>query len=242
MTTVTDTACYVFGVVPVDAPVPAADADGLAAGLQLVACGEVAALVSPVPPGRPLGRAADLRAHNRVHADLVAAGTAVLPMRFGAVLADVDAVRRELLEPHQGQFAEALAELRGRVQYTVKARYEQDVVLQELLARHPEIRRLHGCTDDRGAQLRLGQLIVRALEQQRPDEASALLTDLLGTVDVHVREVSAPEEILDAAFLVETDKAAQFERQVEQLAARHAGRLRIRLVGPSAAYDFVGDG
>jgi hypothetical protein len=47
--------------------------------------------------------------------------------------------------------------------------------------------------------------------------------------------------VLDAAFLVDADRGAAFEQQVEEVAARHADRLRFRLVGPSAAYDFVGD-
>jgi len=240
MTATVQTGCYVFGIVPAGTPVPATDGTGPAAGLRLVAAGDLAALVGTVPTDRPLGRAADLRAHDRVLAAVVAAGTAVLPMRFGAVVSSEDAVVTELLTPHRAEFGEALDALRGRVQYAVKVRYDQDEVLRGLLATDPEIRRLRGRGDDPGAQLQLGERVVRALEQLRPGDASEVLTELMGTVDVRVREVSAPDEVLNAAFLVERDRAAEFEQRAEQLAARHAGRLRIALVGPSAAYDFVG--
>jgi hypothetical protein len=222
MTTAVDAGCYVFGIVPSGAPVPTPDETGPAAGLQLISCGEIAALVGRLP------------------ADVVRAGTPVLPMRFGAVVADEEAVVSELLEPNRDEFTEALSALRGRVQYTVRVGYEEEPVLREVLAAHPEIRQLHGRPDD-AARMRLGELVVRALEQRRPAEASAILTEFVGTADVRVREVTAPDEVLDVAFLVDAEQGAEFERHVEEVAARHAGRLRFRLVGPTAAYDFVGD-
>ena len=241
MTTAVDAGCYVFGIVPADAPTPVPDEAGLAAGLRLVTAGDIAALVGQLPRDRPLGRAADLRAHDRVLGDVVQAGTPVLPMRFGAALTDDDAVVRDLLEPHREEFTEALEVVRGRVQYAVKVRFEQETVLRDVVAAHPEIQRLRGQSDS-AAQMRLGELVVRALEQRRPDEASAVLTELIGMVDVRVREVTAPDEILDAAFLVDVDRVAEFEERVEQVAAARAGRARVKLIGPSAAFDFVGTG
>src|SRR3954469_20779176 len=114
MTATVQTACYVFGIVPADAPLPANDGAGLAAGLKLVEAGDLAAVVGSVPTDRPLGRAADLRAHDRGVADPVGAGAAVLPMRFGAVVVDEAGVVDELLVPHRAEFEEALATLKGR--------------------------------------------------------------------------------------------------------------------------------
>lgn len=241
MATATSTGCYVFAIVPAGSSLPSADAEGPAAGLALVVAGDLAAVVGRVPTDRPLGRSADLRAHDRVIADMVASGTPVLPMRFGAVLADEAAVADELLAPHREEFAEALVSLRGRVQYTLRVRYDEERVLRELLATRPDIRRLREAGGGGpSGQLRLGESVVHALEQLRPADASAILADLLGTVDLHVHEPSAPEEVLDAAFLVDVAMAPEFERRVEHAAEQRAGRLHFRLVGPTAAYDFVG--
>jgi Gas vesicle synthesis protein GvpL/GvpF len=245
VTTSLESGCYVFGIVPADAPLPDVGGDGPAAHLQLVAAGEIAALVGTVPIDRPLGRAADLRAHDRVLADVVARGTPVLPMRFGAVLTDEQAVVDELLDPNRAEFADALSVVTGRIQYTVKVRYEQDTVLREVVTTHPEIARLRAQDDrtaDPATQLRLGRLVVQALERLRPADASAVLTDLVGTVDVRVREPATPSDVLDAAFLVDADAADAFEERVDDAAARHVGRLRFKLIGPSPAYDFVGGG
>jgi len=242
MTAAVGLGCYVFAIVPAGTPVPEPDPDGPARGLAVVEAGELAAVVGQVPTDRPLGRAADLRAHDRVIAELVHSGVAVLPMRFGAVMADVDAVIEELLRPNGAEFAEALATLQGRVQYTVRAEYEQDSVLRQLLAARPDIRRLRESVGpDSAGQVHLGQVIVQALEELRPADAASILAELIGTVDVHLHEPSAPEEVLHAAFLVDVSHAPAFERRVEKAAAQRAGRLRMRLVGPTAAYDFVGD-
>lgn len=237
------TGTYVFGIVPPDTPAPALAEASPAGDLHLVSAGELAALVGRVNVDRPLGRAVDLRGHDRVLADLVSRGIPVLPMRFGAVLTDDEAVRSELLEPNREAFLDAMETVRGRVQYSVKVRYQQDVVLGELLAAKPEIRRLRDASlhsGDPAAKLRLGQLVVQALEEMRPDDASVVLTALVGTADVRIRDAGQPDEVLDAAFLVESARGADFEDRVEKLAAGLSRRMRFTLNGPSAAWDFVG--
>ncbi len=240
MTTAVELGCYVFAIVPAGTKLPPPDAEGPAAGLTLVEVDGLAAVVGRVPTDRPLGRAADLRAHDRVVADLVSGGAAVLPMRFGAVVSDETAVVEELLVPHRAEFEEALATVKGRVQYSVRAEYDEEAVLRQLLAARPDLRRLREtAAQDSARQLQLGELVVHALEELRPADASAILAELIGTIDVHVRQPSAPEEVLNAAFLVDVSHAAAFERRVEKAAEQRAGRVRFRLVGPSAAYDFV---
>jgi hypothetical protein len=244
MTTSVDAACYVFGIVSAGAPVPDTDGSGPASRLRLVKTEDLAALVGSLPRDRPLGRARDLLAHDAVLAQLVSAGTPVLPMRFGAVLTDDDAVAEELLRPHYEEFCAALARVAGRVQYTLKVRYHQATVLPEIVARNPKIARLRDRAGGQAAsfdrQIELGRLVVSALEDMRPETADGVLADLRDHGDVRVRDVAGPEQVLDAAFLVEHRKAGRFEEVVEAVGQRHAGRLRIRLVGPSPPYDFVG--
>jgi hypothetical protein len=46
--------------------------------------------------------------------------------------------------------------------------------------------------------------------------------------------------VLDVALLVDDDRAGAFEAHLEELAEAVHDRIRLRLVGPVAAYDFVG--
>jgi hypothetical protein len=50
---------------------------------------------------------------------------------------------------------------------------------------------------------------------------------------------AGPEDVIDAAFLVDRDKVADFEEVVEAVGEAAAGRIRFRLLGPLAPYDFV---
>jgi len=150
------------------------------------------------------------------------------------------------VEPDPSVDMGELEALRGRVQYTVRVRYEQDAVLREVLAASPEIEQLRTPDDVDGGsfdrRLRLGELVVKALEQLRPADAEAVLQQLGDTVDVRVRQTSSPDDVLDVAFLVDSTESADFERRVEAVGRDHHDRLRIRLIGPSPAYDFVGSG
>lgn len=244
MTTSVAASAYVFGVVSAGTTLPEVDETGLAEGLRLVEAGGLAAVVGTPPADRSIGRAADLMAHDRVLAGLVDAGTAVLPMRFGAVLRDDAAVVDELLTARGDILRSDLDRVTGRVQFTLAVRYEQDVVLPELLAARPDIARLRnsGATDSLDGRIRLGELVVQALDQARPGDAQRLLDELRHAVEVRLNKTSAPEEVLNAAVLVDDGRAVAFERATEKLAERHHPRLRMRLVGPSAPYDFVGTG
>jgi hypothetical protein len=239
------TATYVYGLVGADTDLPD-DLKGLGPSgrVTTVTHGQVAAIVSDVPVDRPLGTRDDLLAHEAV-VDTVAATTAVLPMRFPAVVEEKGVVE-ELLGPHHDRFVAVLGELEGRVQFTLKGRYEQEPVLRELIEADPEIRALQEKVRDLPEdasyydRVRLGELIVAALEERRDDEAAQMLQRLeplaAGTV---ANQPGQPDDVVNAAFLVERERAAEFESAVEDLGRDLAGRVRLRLLGPLAPYDFV---
>lgn len=237
-------ATYVYGVVRAGCALPG-ELKGLGgAPVELVEHAGLAALVSAAPTDRPLGTRDDLFAHERV-VDGVAASATVLPMRFGGVI-ERSGVTDELLGEHAATLAAALDELDGHVQYSVKGRYERDVVLREVVAADPEIaalrERVQQMPEDASYpdRLRLGELVVAALEGLAQRDGQGVLERLskLATATVP-REPSDPEQMLDAAFLVNRERAAEFERAVDQVGAELAGRASFKLLGPLAPYDFV---
>lgn len=244
------TACYVYGIVPSATRLP----EGLvgvgapAGQVRVIPHDGIAALVSEFDETRPLGTRDDLLAHETV-LDTVALNDPTLPMRFGAVLEDTDAVVEELLAAHHGHFADVLADLEGHVQYTVKARYVEQVVLREVLAEEPEVVRLRESTqqvpEDAGYydRIRLGELVVKALARKR-DVDGQILVDALAPQAAAVSEHGPGDEkdMATVAFLVQHTDRAVFEDAVEDLARDWDGRARLRLLGPLAPYDFVDDG
>lgn len=239
---------YIYGIVPADVEL-APDAHGIGdppGQVELVRHGEVAALVSEIRTDRPIGRPADLKLHEQLLDATAAADVPVLPMRFGAVMTSPDAVEEELLNTHHERFAQALQELDGRVEYVVQGRFEEQAILARVIRDDPKLAKmreqLQGMDDDLAldARIELGQAINEAIEASRDRHTSALV-DKLEPVTV-VSSVREPTSELDAfyvAFLVDLDRADEFEQAVEQFAAELKGLVKARLRGPLAAFDFI---
>ncbi|HEX3489156.1 MAG TPA: GvpL/GvpF family gas vesicle protein [Streptosporangiaceae bacterium] len=242
------TAIYVYGIFPGDIELTGEQTGvGSPPGkVRVVRSDGLAALVSEVDLNEPLGTPEDLAAHKNM-LDASAAEVPVLPMRFGAVLTSEDAVASELLDAHHDDFAQALAELDGRTEYVVKGRYLEDAILLEVLSGNPEAERLRDQIRDadpdatRDARIQLGEIISEAITAKREED-----TRTLGQrMEAHcaaslVREPTHERDAVHVAFLVDEDQAAQFEQVAEELASTWEDRIQLRLLGPMAAYDFVG--
>lgn len=240
--------CYVYGIVPHDVQL-VRGAEGVGdppARVQAVRHGGIAALVSEIDLARPLGQPEDLRAHQQL-LDGAATEVPVLPFRFGAVMADAQAVAEELLAPHEQEFAAALGELDGRVEYVIKGRYAGQAVLREVLAENSqaarlreEIRRIGEGEATRPARIRLGELINQAVSAKRVADTRVLGDVLAGhVVASSVREPTHEMDAVYVAVLAEMAHQGELESAVSQLADVWQGRITLRLLGPMAPYDFA---
>lgn len=239
--------CYLYGIVAADLVVPA-DLQGVdGQAVTLIRSDEVAAVTSLLDSDRTLAGREDLLAHGRV-LDAIAALGPVIPVRFGSLLQNADAVKTDLLEPSHDRFHAMLTELAGHAQFTVRARYDERQILTEVVAENPEIAELRAATRDQpgdasyGERVRLGELVARALEAKSAEDGQALLAEIEKHVAaVNVRESAGLDRLLDVAVLVEDDQRDEFEQAVEQLAEAFAGRAQLKLIGPTAPYDFVAE-
>jgi hypothetical protein len=239
-----DTPTYIYGLTFADTPLPEGLTGlGPSGKVWKITHNNVAAIVSDVPVDRPLGKRKDLMAHESV-VDTTAAESTILPMRFGAVVKE-DGVMAELLEPHHDRFAEMLGQLDGRTQYTLRARYELDAVLPEIIEGDQNIRALHervrGLSEEAAHfdRIQLGELISKALEGRRQSDAAQVLGDLEPiAVTGKLLDPEQPDEVVNAAFLVERSRQQEFEDKVDEVGGRFP-MLRLKLLGPLAPYDFV---
>lgn len=240
---------YVYGIVPADVAVTdtAKGVGDPPAKVHLVRYRDLAALASDVDVSQPLGRPEDLLAHEQL-LDGAAKEAPVLPFRFGAVLQTEQAVEEELLAPYHDEFAAQLAEFEGRAQFVAKGRYREPAILREVLA---DDARAAGFRDElagrpvgdpaaRNLQIRLGEIINAAIDGKRTADTRQL-GDVVAPYCVasNVREPSHELDAAHVALLVDTDRVADLEHALGELAGTWAGRVELRLLGPMAAYDFV---
>lgn len=120
MSAAADHALYVYGIVPEDVDLaPGAEGVGDPPGrVRLVRHGDIAAMVSDISPDEPLRHRRDLRMHRDL-LDAASAEVPVLPVRFGSIVADEEALTGELLSPCHDEFAAALRELDGHAEYLI---------------------------------------------------------------------------------------------------------------------------
>lgn len=243
------TGSYVYGIVRAGTripeglePVPNGDEDGQ---LGLVTEGRLAAVVSDVAIDRPLGTRRDLMAHERV-LNAIAQETAVLPMRFGGVVRDDDAVAEELLAQHEDYFAWALDQLEGLTEFSLRGEYDQDDVMRRVVSSDPEIQRLsdavRGVDEDASYydRIKLGESISHALDRLRENDSAAAAEALAPYAEAQVvKDAGGEWGALHIAFLVRNDHRTDFERAVDELGDEWSGRVELRLIGPTASFDFL---
>ncbi|MGW7608744.1 GvpL/GvpF family gas vesicle protein [Streptomyces sp. NPDC054766] len=231
---------YVYAIIRAGAPLPV-DATGVgspAAQLRPIRQGRVAAVVSEAPP-KLRARRRDLLAHQDLLLRLSEQGS-VLPMRFGMVASDEDAVRAQL-KSREADHVAALEHLSGGVEVNVKALPAKDA-LASLLAEDKNVRRLRDEVRRRPgyeATLRLGEAVSAALESRAAEAGRRVLRELTP----RARAVAAGPEVqgcvLNASFLVNRDDSDGFRTVAERFGHTNRDRVELRLTGPLPCYSFV---
>ena len=242
----TTPATYLYAITADDAALPH-DLAGLGDARVGVVCHDgLCAVVGPVDAERPVGRRADVLAHGRVLDALVQHGGPVIPVRFGAVFEDEAQVVEAVLAPQAEQLVEVLEGLRDRSQFTLRAQYDEAVVLAEVVGENDDIAALRAATRERPedetypARVRLGELVGRAMEYKRESDGNVVLDALAPrAVATQVLPGAGLDHVIEAAFLVDHALVPQFEQAAEDVAASFAPRAKVALVGPVAPYDFV---
>jgi hypothetical protein len=239
---------YVYGIVASTARVP--ERSGIEdAPLELISSGAIAALVSDVAGELKMGRDA-MTAHARVleeaHAEEAHALATVLPMRFGVVMDDGDAVRRDLLDAHGEELVKQLTEFTEKVELKLRAMYEEETLLREVVREDRGVAALRaglrGQSEDATyyARIRLGELIASAIERKRGVDAEEILAALSPlALAVDVAEPSHERIALGASFLVEQSRLEEFDAAVDRVGETQAGRMRLRYTGPLPPHSFV---
>ncbi|MFF7244374.1 GvpL/GvpF family gas vesicle protein [Embleya sp. NPDC008237] len=154
----------------------------------------------------------------------------------------------ELLVGHHKEFSAGLAELEGKAQFTLRARYEEEAILRELLEERPDIVRLReelaGLSEETAyhRRIRLGELVADGIAGKREADGNLILERLIPVAEaLGSVEVGAGDMVADASFLVARERQQDFEKAAEHLARDLHGRVRLRLLGPPAPYDFVAE-
>lgn len=190
-------------------------------------------------PGRPRPRRRDLMAHQDVLAAL-AAGGPLLPMRFGTVAADEDAVRAQLRSGRE-RHEEALRRLAGACEFNLKA-LPTDRALARVARDDPAVRRLRQAARSRPgfeSEVRLGEAVASALSAAATRAGEDLVREL-APLSVDSCEGPAVRGCpVNVSFLVAAASAGAFRATADRLAGDRHDEAELRVTGPLPCYSFV---
>jgi hypothetical protein len=136
--------------------------------------------------------------------------------------------------------------VRGCVEVEVKAFWDEERLFAEIAEENEDVRALRDTIamlpEEAGASERitLGQLIEAEIASKSEWESDGVLDFLEPhAVELLVNPNLTNTMLINAAFLVERAREAEFDDAVAAIAAENAGRLIFNYVGPLAPYSFV---
>ncbi len=147
---------------------------------------------------------------------------------------------------HADELTAQLQQLEGKVELAVRAVYEEEPLMREIVESHPEIARrregLRGQSEDATyyERIGLGEMVAEAIERTREQDANTLLEILSPlALAVEIGQPSHERVALSASFLVEREQLPRFDEALEDVARAQAGRMRFKLTGPLPPHSFV---
>jgi hypothetical protein len=88
--------------------------------------------------------------------------------------------------------------------------------------------------------MQLGRLIETALTDQADAYIREVYSQLRDTaVASRANKPIGDRMIMNAAFLIERDREAEFDQKVKEIASKYEGKLSFKYTGPWPPYNFV---
>lgn len=202
-------------------------------------------LYSDAQQERYLASRRNLVGHEKVLEHFMQEGfRTILPLQFGLIVKDWEAVREQLIEPHDEQLHQLFEKLAGNREVGVKVFWDETVELEGLMAENDGLRerrdRLEGKPLSMDAVIAIGQDIEAAMED-RKNSIIEVFQDTLNplALDLVENEAMTNLMIFNAAYLIPWDAESQFGEKVEEIDRHFEGRLRIRYNNFTAPFNFA---
>ena len=189
----------------------------------------------------------NMLAHEKAIEAVMAEHT-VLPVRFGTIAQDNGEEGKvvRILETEHDRFRDLLNEIEGEKELNLKAMFKEGVIYKDILEKYEDIRRLKeelAALDPRKShfeRMKIGEMVEHALETEKEeykDRVLAILRPL--AVEVKTNDTYGELMIFNAAFLVDKQKEAEFDQQIQQLDEEYGEKVQFKYVGTLPPFNFV---
>ena len=169
----------------------------------------------------------------------------IIPMSFGTVFRTDDDIR-QVLKSIYVSLKDVLKQMAGKLEFGVKVNWDRDQIIDELQQHDEELRKFHQeivrkqLQSTYFARMQLGRMIDKALAERATVYVREIYEALRSCcVASRDNQPIGDKMIMNAAFLVERKREAEFDAVVNKLAKKYGKRLKFKYTGPWPPYNFV---
>jgi len=169
----------------------------------------------------------------------------VLPVRFCTIAEDEVKVKR-ILEKEYDKFKDLLKDIKDKKELGLKAVFKEDIIYKDILEKHETIKTLK---EKIGASLpektyrqriELGKMVEAALEKEKEISREDILETLSPlALEVKTNNTYGERMIINAAFLIEKDREAEFDQKVNELDVKYGEKIKFKYVGTLPPFNFI---
>lgn len=237
---------YVYGVIESRAGVSFGKSSigGVSEDVSTVHYGDIAAVISRTPvfifdPTRD-----NALAHEHV-IETVMKNYTIVPMAFGTVFRTGEDIK-EVLKSIYPSLKDVLRQMTGKLEFGLKVTWDRDRIIEELKREHDDIHRFHQELTRKHlqstyfARMQLGRMIDKALAELAANYVRDIYDGLRGVcVASRDNKPIGDKMIMNAAFLIQKEREAEFDAAVNRIAQKFGERLNFKYTGPWPPYNFV---
>lgn len=169
----------------------------------------------------------------------------IIPMSFGTVFRTDDDIR-EVLKSIYPSLKDVLHQMGGKLEFGLKVNWDRDQIIEDIKDEDGEIRQFHQeivrkhLQSTYLARMQLGRMIDKALAERSISYVREIYEGLRSVcVASRDNQPIGDKMIMNAAFLVDRDREAEFDSAVNKIARKHGQRLKFKYTGPWPPYNFV---
>lgn len=195
----------------------------------------------------------NMLAHERAIEEVMKAYT-VLPVRFCTITEDEEKVRK-ILEIEHDRFVDLLKNMEGKKELGLKAIFSaeggpasggKENIYNYILEKYEDIRRLKAAISSEPPaktyyqRMEIGRKVEAALQKEKDIYKEEILNTLSPLAqDTKVNTPYGELMIISAAFLVEKNREAEFDQNVQAFADKSGDKIKFKYTGTLPPFNFV---
>jgi len=170
----------------------------------------------------------------------------LLPVRFGTIGEGTGLIKEKVLKTRYDELKDLLGYVEDKIELGLKVLWvNMQAIYKEIIDENRDVRSLRDRIMPKSIkpqrdQVRLGEMVKKALDAKRIRDEKAILNHLKGLcVEYKANNIFGDQMVTNSSFLIPKDLEKKFDDAVDKLSAKYDGRVKLKYVGPVPPCNFI---